>query len=113
LETLLSHLPILDVCSRYIPAHNPSLLVEERVITKEIPTILAVLSEKPPFSLKRNPFQESVLTYFSEWLIVIRMKDAIARTFCPQLFVVLNPDGRTVYVNRVALEYTGLSILWL
>src|ERR1700678_4050419 len=31
--------------------------------------------------------------------------DAIA-----QLIVVLNPDGRTVYVNRVALEYTGLSI---
>ena len=27
-----------------------------------------------------------------------------------QLIVVLNPDGRTVYVNRVALEYTGLSM---
>jgi PAS domain S-box-containing protein len=34
-----------------------------------------------------------------------RITDAI-----PQLMVVLNPDGRTVYVNRVALEYTGLSI---
>ena len=34
-----------------------------------------------------------------------RIADAI-----PQLIVVLNPDGRTVYVNRVALEYTGLSI---
>jgi PAS domain S-box-containing protein len=34
-----------------------------------------------------------------------RITDAI-----PQLIVVLNPDGRTVYVNRVALEYTGLSI---
>jgi PAS domain S-box-containing protein len=31
--------------------------------------------------------------------------DAIA-----QLIVVLNPDGRTVYANRVALEYIGLSI---
>src|SRR3984885_139429 len=28
----------------------------------------------------------------------------------PHLMVVLNPDGRTVYVNRVALEYTGLSL---
>jgi PAS domain S-box-containing protein len=28
----------------------------------------------------------------------------------PQLIVVLDPDGRTVYVNRVALEYTGLSL---
>jgi PAS domain S-box-containing protein len=35
----------------------------------------------------------------------LRITDAI-----PQLIVVLNPDGRTVYVNRVALEYTGLSI---
>jgi PAS domain S-box-containing protein len=34
-----------------------------------------------------------------------RITDAI-----PQLIVVLNPDGRMVYVNRVALEYTGLSI---
>jgi formate hydrogenlyase transcriptional activator len=34
-----------------------------------------------------------------------RIIDAI-----PQFIVVLDPDGRTVYVNRVALEYTGLSI---
>jgi PAS domain S-box-containing protein len=34
-----------------------------------------------------------------------RITDAI-----PQLIVVFNPDGRTVYVNRGALEYTGLSI---
>jgi PAS domain S-box-containing protein len=34
-----------------------------------------------------------------------RITDAI-----PQLIVVLNPDGRTVYVNRAWLEYTGLSI---
>jgi PAS domain S-box-containing protein len=34
-----------------------------------------------------------------------RITDAI-----PQSIVVLNPDGRTVYVNRVWLEYTGLSI---
>jgi PAS domain S-box-containing protein len=34
-----------------------------------------------------------------------RITDAI-----PHLIVVLNPDGRTVYVNRMALEYTGLSI---
>jgi PAS domain S-box-containing protein len=34
-----------------------------------------------------------------------RITDAI-----PQIIVVLNPDGRRIYVNRVALEYTGLSI---
>jgi formate hydrogenlyase transcriptional activator len=34
-----------------------------------------------------------------------RITDAI-----PQVIVVLNPDGRVIYVNRVALEYTGLSI---
>jgi PAS domain S-box-containing protein len=34
-----------------------------------------------------------------------RITDAI-----PQLIVVLNPDGRMVYVNRMMLEYTGLSI---
>jgi PAS domain S-box-containing protein len=34
-----------------------------------------------------------------------RIIDAIS-----QLIVVLDPDGRTVYVNRVALEYTGLSL---
>jgi PAS domain S-box-containing protein len=28
----------------------------------------------------------------------------------PQLIVVYNPDGRAIYVNRVALEYTSLSI---
>jgi formate hydrogenlyase transcriptional activator len=28
----------------------------------------------------------------------------------PQSIVVYNPDGRAIYVNRVALEYTGLSI---
>src|ERR1700723_3584380 len=82
LEVLLSHLAILDVCSRCIPAHEPSLLVAERVITKEIPTILAVFSENPPFGLKRNTFQERVLAYFFEWFLVIRMKDAIGRTFC-------------------------------
>jgi formate hydrogenlyase transcriptional activator len=34
-----------------------------------------------------------------------RITDAI-----PQIIVVLDPDGRAIYVNRVALEYTGLSI---
>jgi PAS domain S-box-containing protein len=34
-----------------------------------------------------------------------RITDAI-----PQVIVVLDPDGRVIYVNRVALEYTGLSI---
>jgi PAS domain S-box-containing protein len=34
-----------------------------------------------------------------------RITDAI-----PQLIIVLDPDGRMVYVNRMMLEYTGLSI---
>jgi formate hydrogenlyase transcriptional activator len=34
-----------------------------------------------------------------------RMTDAIA-----QIIVVLNPDGKAIYANRVALEYTGLSL---
>src|SRR5712691_1708513 len=33
------------------------------------------------------------------------MTDAI-----PQTIIVLNPDGRVIYANRVALEYTGLSL---
>ena len=28
----------------------------------------------------------------------------------PQTIIVLNPDGKAVYANRVALEYTGLSL---
>jgi PAS domain S-box-containing protein len=34
-----------------------------------------------------------------------RITDAI-----PHIIVVLNPDGRTIYVNRVGLEYIGLSL---
>jgi PAS domain S-box-containing protein len=34
-----------------------------------------------------------------------RITDAI-----PQIIVVLSPDGRAIYVNRVGLEYAGLSI---
>jgi len=34
-----------------------------------------------------------------------RMTDAI-----PQTIFVLNPDGKAIYANRVALEYTGLSL---
>src|SRR6202045_3287880 len=34
-----------------------------------------------------------------------RMTDAI-----PQSIIVLNPDGKAIYANRVALEYTGLSM---
>ncbi len=34
-----------------------------------------------------------------------RLTDAIA-----QSIVVLNPDGKAIYANRVALEYTGLSL---
>jgi formate hydrogenlyase transcriptional activator len=34
-----------------------------------------------------------------------RMTDAI-----PQTIIVLNPDGKAIYANRVALEYTGLSL---
>jgi len=33
-----------------------------------------------------------------------RMTDAI-----PQIIIILNPDGKAIYANRVALEYTGLS----
>jgi formate hydrogenlyase transcriptional activator len=28
----------------------------------------------------------------------------------PQTIIVLNPDGKALYANRVALEYTGLSL---
>src|ERR1700739_1670238 len=28
----------------------------------------------------------------------------------PQTIVVLNPDGKAIYANRVTLEYTGLSL---
>src|SRR5882762_7912833 len=28
----------------------------------------------------------------------------------PQTIIVLNPDGKAIYANRVALEYTGLSL---
>jgi PAS domain S-box-containing protein len=34
-----------------------------------------------------------------------RMTDAI-----PQSIIVLNPDGKAIYANRVALEYSGLSL---
>ena len=34
-----------------------------------------------------------------------RMTDAI-----PQTIIVLNPDGKPIYANRVALEYAGLSL---
>ena len=34
-----------------------------------------------------------------------RMTDAI-----PQTIIVLNPDGTVIYANRVALDYTGLSL---
>jgi formate hydrogenlyase transcriptional activator len=34
-----------------------------------------------------------------------RMTDAI-----PQTIIVLNPDGRAIHANRVALKYTGLSL---
>jgi len=34
-----------------------------------------------------------------------RMTDAIAQTI-----IILNPNGKTVYANRVALDYTGLSL---
>src|ERR1700723_3816944 len=34
-----------------------------------------------------------------------RMTDAI-----PQNIIVMNPDGKAIYANRVALEYTGLSL---
>src|SRR5580704_3515805 len=34
-----------------------------------------------------------------------RMVDAIAQTI-----IVLNPDGKAIYANRVALDYTGLSL---
>src|SRR5579859_1615341 len=34
-----------------------------------------------------------------------RMTDAI-----PQTIIVLNPDGKAIYANRVTLEYTGLSL---
>jgi len=34
-----------------------------------------------------------------------RTTDAIAQTI-----IVLDPDGKAIYANRVALEYTGLSL---
>src|SRR5579863_1337377 len=34
-----------------------------------------------------------------------QMTDAI-----PQTIIVMNPDGKAIYANRVALEYTGLSL---
>jgi len=37
-----------------------------------------------------------------------RLEDAEA--LIPQQIVVLNPEGKAIYANRVSMEYTGLSL---
>jgi PAS domain S-box-containing protein len=61
------------------------------------------------FAIERQRSQEALRTALDRTRKseeeLRRMTDVI-----PQTITVLNPDGRAVYANRVALEYTGLSL---
>ena len=90
------------------------MLVVEGVITKEVPTVVAVFSEDPPFGLKRDTLQERVLPYVPEPLRVLRMKDAIAGTF--RLHLLKRQTGilerNSVYIDRPAIRVQNYDQLW-
>src|SRR5215471_11453074 len=99
-------LAILDVCPRYVPAHDPSLLIAKGVGTSQEPAILSVFSMNTHFRFPglsvRNPFLDSAL----ETRQVIWMKAAAIvhnKKFFESVTVVLQ--------NRlIGMEATALRI---
>src|SRR5262249_36606485 len=64
---------------------------------------IALIPNEPPRS--RGALRSALDTIRKSEEELRRMIDAVAQTI-----VVLNPDGRVIYANRVALEYLGLSL---
>ena len=56
---------VIDVSSRRVPASHLPLLISERVVTNEKPTILAVFPSSPLLNFERNATSESSLALVS------------------------------------------------
>jgi PAS domain S-box-containing protein len=82
---------------------------QSRVPTDEDLALIEGAGHIALIAIERQRSQEALRSAFDEIRKseeeLRRMTDAIAQTI-----VVLNPDGRAIYANRVALEYTGLSL---
>jgi formate hydrogenlyase transcriptional activator len=82
---------------------------ESRVPTDSDLALIEAAGRNALIAIERQRSQEALRSALDEIRKseqeLRRMTDAIAQTI-----VVLNPDGRAIYANRVALEYTGLSL---
>src|SRR5262249_40546774 len=73
---LLGLLPVVDVGSRRIPANDPPLRVEERVVVDEDPPVLPVAPAKPLLVAKGHRTRQRDLPFFAQSIDVLGMKDA-------------------------------------
>src|SRR5262245_25648629 len=98
-------LAILDVGPRYVPAHDPSMIIAKGIGLSQAPAILSILSMDTYFRFPglavRNPFLESAL----ETRQVIRMKAAAIvhdKKFFERVTVVL--EDRLIGVKATSLR---------
>src|SRR6202048_4012600 len=72
-------LAVIDIGSSYIPAHQTSLFVAERVVTEEEPAILTVLPAHSLLDFKRLAASQPSFAIFECLLEIFRMVDSGAK----------------------------------
>src|ERR1700730_8179883 len=72
-------LAVIDIGSSYIPAHQTSLFVAERVVTEEEPAILTVLPAHSLLDFKRLAASQPSFAIFERLLEIFRMVDSGAK----------------------------------
>ena len=81
---------------------------ESRVPTDTELTLIEGAGRIALIAIERQGSQEALRTALDE---IGKSEEELRRItdVIPQTIIVLNPDGRAIYANRMALEYTGLS----
>jgi len=78
---LLGALAVIDVSARGIPADDPAVRVDQRVVPYQKPAILPVFAERSLLVLERHTFRESLAAFVAQPRDIFRVEDELAKSF--------------------------------
>src|SRR6202048_5488496 len=100
-------LAVIDIGSSYIPAHQASLFIVERVVTEEEPAILTILPERQLLYFKRQSASQACFALLAYPLEIFRMVRSGAKV---RGDYVLHGEAGIVEHCLVRVERLGLPV---
>src|SRR4030095_5587768 len=107
LELCLGPLSVVDVERGHIPTIDPSLIIEQWIVTDQEPAIFAVLTQHTLLGLKRHGAFERLSALLAQPIDILRVEEPRAIILSLHL---LQSDAAVVLQHRfIGIEYGSIS----